>query len=318
MIRHQKICLSPFHQADYLGFHPSPLEPTIPIPSSTNTNTMLDNTPVFSATDQHDICSPIDASLPYMRTHDVFMTIEDAIGKIYTDQTGRLPVTSTWGNKYILVAYNFDSNTMNAEPTKSCTDLDLLKAYKQIQILLEQRGLKLRIHFLNNECPNIFKTLMQEKEEKYQLAPPHIHRRNAAEKAIGTFKDYFISDLACLPPNFPLQLWWYRIPQATLTLNLLWPSCINPHLSAHAQLHGAYDFNATPLDPPGIEALIHKKPSERGTWAFRGIDRWYIGPSPEHYRCYKCIPEKTNSVRISDTVHFFPAKCKNSICIVYQ
>ena len=175
--------------------------------------------------------------------------------------------------------------------------------------MLEQRGLKPRVHFLDNECPNILKAFMHEKDETYQLVPPHIHRRNSAERAIGIFKDHFIAGLACLPNKFPLRLWCYLIPQAVLTLNLLRPSRINPNLSAHVQLHGAFDFNATPLDPPGTEVLIHEKPSERGTWAFRGIDGWYIGPSPEHYRCYKCIMVKTNRVRISDTVQFFPSKC---------
>ena len=35
-------------------------------------------------------------------THKVFATIEET-GKVYTDQTGRFPVMSNAGNKYILV-----------------------------------------------------------------------------------------------------------------------------------------------------------------------------------------------------------------------
>jgi len=216
----------------------------------------------------------IDPTLPQTHKHDVFMTIELATGKIYTDQTGRFPVTSTRGNKYILVAYDYDSNTINAKPLKSCTGPDLLKSYQTIQTLLEQRGLKPCVHFLDNECPNILKAFIHDKQEKYQLVPSHIHRRNAAERAIGTFKDHFISGLACLPKDFPLRLWCYLIPQAVLTLSLLHPSRINSHLSAHAQLHGAFNFNASLLDPPGTAVLIHKKPSQRGTWVFRGIEGW--------------------------------------------
>ena len=130
---------------------PPPLKPITHIPSSTTTNTTLNNTPVFLATDQHDICSPINSSLPRAHTYDIFMKIEDATSKIYTDQTGCFPVTSTRGNKYVLVTYNFNSNTMNAEPTKSLTGPDLLKAYKIKKTVLEQRGLKPRIHFLDNE-----------------------------------------------------------------------------------------------------------------------------------------------------------------------
>ena len=70
------------------------------------------------------------------------MRIEDVTGKIYTDQTGRFPVTSTRGNKYILVAYDYNSNIIHAEPLKTRTGPDLLAAYIKIQSLLEQRGLK--------------------------------------------------------------------------------------------------------------------------------------------------------------------------------
>jgi len=190
------------------------------------------------------------------------MRIEDATGKIYTDQTGRFIVASTRGNKYILVAYDYDSNTILTEPLKIRTGPDLLAAYIKIQSLLEQRGLKLKIRYLDNECPNILKRFMISKDEEYKLVPPHIHRRNTAKKAMSTFKDHLISGLACLPPSFPLYLWCYLIPQAILTLNLLCSSRINPNLSAHAQLHGAFDFNSTPLAPPGTEVLIHEKPSE--------------------------------------------------------
>ena len=44
----------------------------------------------------------------------VFFKTVDLSGKIYTDQTGRFLVTSSKGNKYILVAYHYDSNTIHA------------------------------------------------------------------------------------------------------------------------------------------------------------------------------------------------------------
>jgi len=95
------------------------------------------------------------------------MRIEDASGKIYIDQTGHFPVTSTWGNKYILVAYNYDSSTILAEPLKTRIGPALLAAYIKIRSLLEQRGLKPKIHYLDNECPNILKWCMISKDEEY-------------------------------------------------------------------------------------------------------------------------------------------------------
>ena len=40
-------------------------------------------------------------------TNLVFFKTFDLSGKMYTDQTGRFPVTSRKGNKYILVAYHY-------------------------------------------------------------------------------------------------------------------------------------------------------------------------------------------------------------------
>eukprot|EP00957_Ditylum_brightwellii_P152663 11620449-Ditylum_brightwellii.AAC.1 len=86
---------------------------------------------------------------------------------------------------------------------------------------------------------------------KFQLAPPHVHQQNAAEQAIQTFKAHFIACLSSVDPQFPMHLWDTLIPQALLTLNLMCPSHLNPRLSAEAQMNGAFDFNQTPLAPPG-------------------------------------------------------------------
>jgi hypothetical protein len=62
---------------------------------------------------------------------------------------------------------------------------------------------------------------MRAKSVAFQLVPPHNHQRNAAEKAIGTWKDHFIAGLSSLDPNFLMHLWCRLVPQATTTLNLL-------------------------------------------------------------------------------------------------
>jgi hypothetical protein len=100
------------------------------------------------------------------------------------------------------------------------------------------------------------------------------------------------------------------LPQATLTLNLLRTSRINPTISAATQLFGQFDFNRTPLAPPGTRAVAHVKPKSRRTWAPRGEDAWYVGPAPDHYRCYRVWMVATNRARIVDTVEFFPQHVK--------
>ena len=110
--------------------------------------------------------------------------------------------------------------------------------------------------------------------------------------------------------NFPLHLWCRLLDQVELTLNMLCTSWINPHLSAHEQLHGIHDFNATPLAPPGTKCIAHEKSSQCGTWAPHGQHGWYVGAAPEHYRCYQIYIPKTQGTRICDTVEFFPTHCQ--------
>ena len=253
---------------------------------------------------------PLDQGL---RTHALYaatISYNQPTGKLYTNLTGRFPAQSSRGHKYILVAYNFDSNSIHVRPLKSRHDNDTIKAYEDIYNMLKQRGQKPLLHWLDNEASKAFKNLQHKEQTEYQLTPPYIHRRNAAERAIHTFKNHFISGLCSVDKNFPLHLWCRLLDQAELTLNMLRTSRINPNLSAHEQLHGIHDFNATPLAPPGTKCIAHEKSSQRGTWAPHGQHGWYVGAAPEHYRCYQIYIPKTQGTRICDTVEFFPTHCQ--------
>ena len=103
-----------------------------------------------------------------------------------------------------------------------------------------------------------------------------------------------------------MHLWCRLLPNATTTLNLLRPSAINPLISAEAQLNGAFDYNKTPLAPPGTKIIAYVTPDGRLTWDPHGLDGWYIGNAPEHYRCHKVYITKTRAERIARTVEFFP------------
>jgi hypothetical protein len=142
----------------------------------------------------------------------------------------------------------------------------------------------------------------------YQLVPPHVHRRNAAERAIQTFKNHLLAFLATCDPDFPVSEWDRLLFQAELTLNLLRSSRVNPKLSSYAYLFGNFDFNKTPLAPPGTRVAVHLKPDQRASWAYHTEEGWYIGPSMEHYHCVKCYIPTTSRERNVDTLQFFPKK----------
>ena len=118
---------------------------------------------------------------------------------------------------------------------------------------------------LDNECPGGNKPFLRESSVKFQLVPPYLHHTNAAECAIQTYKDQIISGLSSCEPNFPLHLWDSLIPHATLTLNLLRPSRLNPRLSEEAQLNGAFDFNRTPISPSDTRVVVYETPDNLRT-----------------------------------------------------
>ena len=227
------------------------------------------------------------------------------LSKLYTDDTGRFPIRSRSGNQYIMIAYHCNSNAILAELFKTRSDKHRLIAYNTIMQQLKDRRLLVDLQILDNESSKAYKhTITSDWGIKFQLVPPHIHRRNAAERAIRTFKAHFLSILAGIAHDYPKHCWDLLLPQTVITLNLLRQSKANPTMSAYECMHGPFDYNATPLGPLGCPVFIHKKTSQRHTWDFRGREGWSIGAAMDSYRCDKVIPRDTMAVTISDTVEY--------------
>ena len=196
-----------------------------------------------------------------------YLQIVEFTGKVSTDQTVRFPVTSSRSSKYLMILYNHDSNAILAEPLTSRRERKIIRATRVLHSYLSDCGLAPQYQMLYNECPGGLKTFLRDSSVKFQLVPTHLHCTNAAERAIQTYKDHLVVGLSSCDPNFPLHLWDRLIPHATLTLNLLCPSRLNPRLSAEDLLNGAFDYNRTPLAPPVTRVVVHEAPGNRRTWA---------------------------------------------------
>jgi hypothetical protein len=159
----------------------------------------------------------------------VYAAMIDA-GQICTDQTGRFPVVSSKGNKYIMILHDYDSNAILAQPIKDQKAAELLKAFQVMEQELVARGLKSKLMKLDNEASKLLKTYLHQQDITFQLVPPYSHRRNAAERAIRSFKDHLIAGLCSTEKYFPMHLWDRLLPQAVITLNMLSTSRINPKL----------------------------------------------------------------------------------------
>jgi hypothetical protein len=139
----------------------------------------------------------------------------------------------------------------------------MVRAFDLLIQFLIIRGLRPSLQCLDSEAYLALRNYLTKQGIYYQLVPPHIHRRNNAERAIQTFKNHFIAGLCSVDQNFPLKLWDKLLPQATITRNLLRKSRINPRMSAYSQINGDFDFNRTPMGPLA-PASLHMKNQTNG------------------------------------------------------
>jgi hypothetical protein len=193
------------------------------------------------------------------KTHLVYDIVVDQ-GQLYTDLTGKFPVRSSKGNSYVMVCCVYDCNYVKVTPMKSRSASEWVKAYDIIHQELTVKGFKPKIQTLDNEASTALKNVFTANNVDYQLVPPHCHRRNAAERAIRTFKEHVVAGISSVDPTFPLHLWDRLLPQAEITLNLLRTSRLHPQLSAAAHFHVLVDYNKTAFAPPGCKTISHEKP----------------------------------------------------------
>eukprot|EP00804_Cyclotella_cryptica_P028204 CCRYP_011045-RA/>CCRYP_011045-RA protein AED:0.18 eAED:0.15 QI:0/0/0/1/1/1/2/0/1234 len=231
-------------------------------------------------------------------------------GTMYTDATGALPAVKLEGNQYYLVAYAYDPNYIYAIPLRNLRDESIVTAFEHVFQDLKTKGYKPTFNVTDNQATTPIKTYLNTEDCTWQFVEPHNHRVNAAERAIQTFKNHFISGLCSTDSNWPLQLWDTMTEQAIITLNLLRTSRIDPSKSAYHQLHGhRYNWNAYPLAPPGTKAVIYESPTTRTSWGTRGLDAWYCGPAFDHYRNMKFYVPSTKAYRVSGSYDLFPQHC---------
>jgi hypothetical protein len=115
------------------------------------------------------------------KTHLVFITLAKADGQLFTDQTGRFPITSNCGNNYIIIFYVVDANCIKSYPIKSHHRTELLKAYTDIYQDLCIRGYRPQLHKLDNKTSWDVEDFIAENKGKHRYTPRDIHRTNPAE-----------------------------------------------------------------------------------------------------------------------------------------
>jgi hypothetical protein len=216
-IHHSSQISTPVHghapRSSRPGSHELQLHPTaIPYLAHNTTTTTVD-------TDADHNATPPDP--PTLFSGTIYVDCQCTTGMIYTYPTSKFLKPSVSGNQYILIVYEYDGNCIYGAPMPDRTGPSIISAYRTAIRLFESRGFKPLLQRLDNEASRALQTFMDEEEVDFQLAPPQVHRRNAAESAIHTFKNHFMAGLCSTNRDFPLNLWDKLLPQCLITLNLL-------------------------------------------------------------------------------------------------
>ena len=252
-----------------------------------------------SANDTPDDSISLDMDI-YTRVYNINDTSIN-----YSDLPGKFPFQSVKGMNYILLSYYKGYIHLEVMADREATSI--VAAYRSTYHYFKLHKQQPTYQRLDNETSGALEAFFNEINAKFQYAPPHNHRANRAEREIRYFKNHFISMLATVDPSCPMSLWDEFIPQAELTANHFIAWAPDPGVCAYEGFHGAaFDFAAHPIAPVGTRVEIYESAEARESWAPHSSAGFYLGPSLNHYRCYRVFAVQTQRVRISDSLDWFP------------
>ena len=158
-----------FTESNIAKFIPNSIPTTLGHQDRTRKNSQSTQHPTFKTTEYR-----------YINIYAFINQPEIPTGKIHSDQTGRFPIQSSSGNKYMMVIYVYDSNAILVEPLPGRSKKSIVQAYQKIIQHPTRIGFKPILQRLDNEASKILQDEMDKNQRKWQLVPPGNHRRNAA------------------------------------------------------------------------------------------------------------------------------------------
>ena len=94
-----------------------------------------------------------------MKNHELCETINpfNLKRKGFSDLTGAFPHNSSRGNVYVMVMYDYDSNTILAEPIKNRQSATIRDTFLNIHKFLKAIGSYPKVYVMDNKCPSDLK-----------------------------------------------------------------------------------------------------------------------------------------------------------------
>lgn len=100
--------------------------------------------------------------------------------------------------------YDFDANAILAAPLKNRQAKSITDAWEALHKQLTKHRHATKNFILDNEYSTEMKQALSKNNKDYKLTPPHMHRRNAAKRAIRTFKNHCLAGFATCDKTSPL------------------------------------------------------------------------------------------------------------------
>ena len=80
-------------------------------------------------------------------------------------------MTSSWGNKYVLIMYVYDSNEIIEASLYIRSVSHILEAYTKQVEYLTNKGYRRRVHWMDNEASASLNKYNRQEDIEYQLVP---------------------------------------------------------------------------------------------------------------------------------------------------
>ena len=113
-----------------------------------------------------------------VKTHELCATTTpfNIRRKGFSDITEASPHNSSRGFFFVMVMYDYDSNTILDEPIKHSQAETIRDEFLKVHKVLKEICNDPKCYIMDNDCSSDLKTGMKEYEIEFQLDPPHMHR----------------------------------------------------------------------------------------------------------------------------------------------
>ena len=99
---------------------------------------------------------------PFRKKHDIYVRIYQVRDTIYTDQTGKFPITSSRGHKHIMILCAIDGNVVLANPMMNKSEGAMVEIYQRLIKRLNDAGIFPKKHILDDEISKGYKEAIED------------------------------------------------------------------------------------------------------------------------------------------------------------